>query len=430
MIIYSENISPRLTYTLNHIFWHRFGINFHVTKNPIEFKNALGAKINYSNKKFDQAIQIVPQGLLFETHINNEKPLIEHQEKFPVLFPTIADDIGFDIFSSVFWLLSRYEEYQEHNTDAYNRFPAIESFAFKNGFLDLPVVDAWINYLGNLIHEKFSDIELREFMFKNITTIDVDSPWCYKNKGFLRNFAGLLRDSISLNIYNVKLRLSVLLNIMPDPWFKFDWLTEQAAAMEKRLLFFIHVGDYGKYDKTTKYSGRSFSNFINSISNKADIGLHPSFKAALNKNRFAAEIKRLEALLNKKIQKSRQHFLVFSINEYYKLLMELGISEDYTMGFADKPGFRAGTSNSFYFYDLFDNQETKLLIHPFAVMDRTLNSYENKSVETAIDTINKLAKNVKQVEGTFISLWHNESLSDNFEWKGWLEVFMNSIRIK
>jgi len=40
-----------------------------------------------------------------------------------------------------------------------------------------------------------------------------------------------------------------------------------------------------------------------------------------------------------------------------------------------------------------------------------------------IETIKKLIEEVKKVDGTFSSLWHNESLSDEQRWKGWRRVY-------
>jgi len=97
--------------------------------------------------------------------------------------------------------------------------------------------------------------------------------------------------------------------------------------------------------------------------------------------------------------------------------------EDYTMGYAAEPGFRAGICTPFYFYDLDYETETKLLVYPFTVMDGTLRDYKDVGIEEAKAIIQSLIYEVKAVNGTFISLWHNESLSDQGRWKGWREVY-------
>ncbi len=72
--------------------------------------------------------------------------------------------------------------------------------------------------------------------------------------------------------------------------------------------------------------------------------------------------------------------------------------------------------------------ETKLKVHPFAVMDGTLKDYLNTSTDEAIEIIEKLIIEVKKVNGCFISLWHNESLSNQGKWKDWLEVYKHLLK--
>ena len=98
------------------------------------------------------------------------------------------------------------------------------------------------------------------------------------------------------------------------------------------------------------------------------------------------------------------------------------------MGFASYPGFRAGTSYNFYFFDLEDNCTTNLLIHPFSVMDVSLRLYLNLNPIEALSLIQKLVKHVKYVNGTFISIWHNESLNYQGTWDGWSLVYEDMIK--
>jgi hypothetical protein len=93
------------------------------------------------------------------------------------------------------------------------------------------------------------------------------------------------------------------------------------------------------------------------------------------------------------------------------------------MGFASEPGFRAGTSRPFYFYDLDTEFETKLRVHPFQVMDATLCLYQKMNPEDAVRRVKPIIDEVKKVNGTFTLLWHNESLSEMKPWVGWQNVY-------
>ena len=57
-------------------------------------------------------------------------------------------------------------------------------------------------------------------------------------------------------------------------------------------------------------------------------------------------------------------------------------------------------------------------------MDITPLHYFKLTPEQAIEKNRELLKKVKDVNGTFISLWHNESLSGALRWQGgWPTVY-------
>jgi hypothetical protein len=56
-------------------------------------------------------------------------------------------------------------------------------------------------------------------------------------------------------------------------------------------------------------------------------------------------------------------------------------------------------------------------------MDVTLQQYLEHKPDEAWEEIQNLMNEVKNVKGTFVSVWHNESVNDRGIWKGWREVF-------
>ena len=74
----------------------------------------------------------------------------------------------------------------------------------------------------------------------------------------------------------------------------------------------------------------------------------------------------------------------------YNHLLAAGITHDYSMGFADRVGFRAGTCTPFYFYDLDFEIQTPLKVFPFALMDTTLNDYMKLTPKQSLGRIRDL----------------------------------------
>jgi hypothetical protein len=135
------------------------------------------------------------------------------------------------------------------------------------------------------------------------------------------------------------------------------------------------------------------------------------------------EIQRLEFITGLKITSNRFNYLRFTMPASFVSLGRIGITDDYSMGYATRSGFRAGTCSPFYFFNLLKNERTNLKLHPFAFMDTTLARYNKLGTKDSLEKILLMMKWVKEVEGPFVGIWHNNSFIDTGIWKGWENVF-------
>jgi len=423
ILIYSPKTSPRLEFILKFIFKDVQGVEFQLTQDQSEFKSSKLAKLNYSSEKIEGSVQIEPVSFLFETDILHKKIKVSEWENYKVFFETSHNsDVPFDLFAASFYLISRYEEYLPFSADQHGRFEADQSLAYKYGFLYDPIVDQWSCKLAGIIQNKFPEYKTCEREFKYISTIDVDNAYAYLYKGTVRTIGATMRDLLKLN-FNENIKRFQSLSGEKDPFDTYGYLDALHKQYGIEPHWFFLVGNYNTYDKNLPLDNESFQELIREISENAEIGIHPSYESNRNFKQLKKEFDYLSALSSKPIIKSRQHFLKLLFNETYQNLLKLGIKEDYTLGYATDVGFRAGTCTPFYFYDLYAEKETDLKIFPFQVMDATLNQYLKLNVTQAIEKVSEIINKVKQVKGTFISLWHNESLSDHGHWKGWEPVY-------
>jgi hypothetical protein len=188
------------------------------------------------------------------------------------------------------------------------------------------------------------------------------------------------------------------------------------------VICFILLGDWGKFDKNIHWENDNFGQLIKMLDKRCELGIHPSYASHLQFDKIKNEIERLEKIIGHEIPQSRQHFLRLRFPETYYLLIKAGVTKDYSMGFADEVGFKAGTSFPFYFFDLNANIQTSLMIQPFMYMDSALKDYLKYSPEKAQETVQLLIKEVKEVGGEFCFIWHNSSIHDKGEWNGWKEI--------
>lgn len=417
MIYIIASHSNRLEYVCRQIFNRWLNVEFEICQ-PNDFKaDANDAVINYSNSITDNALNIAPCGLLHQQGITDVSP--EWKEEH--LFPTECE-LGFDIFSAVFYLISRYEEYGEKATDKHGRYKQENSTLFKQGLLQTPVVDKWIEEFRLLINDKFR-IGIPKHTPINLTTIDVDNVYAFRNKGIVRHAISSMKDLIKGNRQDVLKRWKSLLHVEEDPFFNIEEVSQRLADENPNNVMFFHCGCYGKFDKKTIFPSFRYWKAKQRIDKQIVVGLHISYRAATNDTALKLEKWILEKCLGRAVTKCRFHYLKFALPHGYERLEELGFTDDYSMAYSDMAGYRAGTSKPFTFYNIEKEKETKLTIHPLIVMDKTLRSNMKLSVDAAYEYIDNLKKESNATGGDFTTLFHNENVADLNGWEEWGERF-------
>lgn len=430
MLIYTQNITNRLKYSCTVFFKNICKTRYELTEDQEYFIQYAGAKVNYTNKEALPGIQIIPAKLLFERGIKEQDIVLDEWEGVPVFYSNCSQGlIPFDVLSACFYLVTRYEEYLPFIGDEHGRFKAENSLAYQHNFLKIPVVDNWAKKFITQVNKIYPSSQFEKRKFEFIATIDVDSAYAYKNKGFIRMAGGFAKDILAFNFSNFKNRFATTFGKADDPFDTYDLLNQLHEKYEVDSLFFFLIANYGLNDKNLPHTSKKFQELIRSVADYNTIGIHPGYQSNSDATIVATEIGRLSEISRQTIEKSRQHFLMLRFPETYANLADNGILEDYTMGYASYPGFRAGTCSSYPFYNIQNETITNLRIFPFTVMDATLNKYMNKTPEEAIQILGELIDEVKSVNGTFISLWHNESLSEKWHWKGWRVVYEEMLKL-
>ncbi|NLP58790.1 polysaccharide deacetylase family protein [Lutibacter sp. B1] len=428
LLIYTHKITPRLNYIFKHFFTRILQIPVTFTTRVDEFVAHNGPKITYSKSALGSEFFIRSHDLLFEQGINDIDINISMWDDVPCFFPSgEISNIPYDIFAASFYLISRYEEYLPHVQNEHECFPPEESIAFKNNFLEKPVIDIWAFKFLELLKEKFPKYYFKTREFDLTSTINVNRAFTYKHKGIVRTVGGFFNDFFHLRFVNLYNRLLAIFNFRKDPYNTFSEILEIKDQLNINTLFFFSIGDFTTYDKNISFSNYKFRSLIKSVADYAKIGLQPSYFSYKNAEKLKKEKLRLENIINTPVIFSRQYYLRLSIPETYQNLIDLDFEEDYTMGYVRCAGFRASTCTPFYFYDLDFEIQTPLKIIPFAFTDFTLKEHMGLSNEESLHRILKLKQEVKKVNGTFVSVFHNETLSENNYWKGWSSIYKTMV---
>lgn len=422
-IIYAAFTSNRLTYVLDFIFNEVLGVEYILTNAETEYLSSPYFRINYSHKNLISDLHIGSSGLLYETEIVEKEIYCTKWNELPIFFQTQESEIPFDFFSAVFYLLSRYEEYLPHELDSYFRFPHVQSIAFQNNFLKLPLIDLWIEALKKTMFLKNQSVQFKENKFQILPTYDIDIAYSFKGKGFGRNIAGTLKDILKFNFKNISLRLNVLFANHKDPYDSFDFLDKIHEQFSLKPIYFFLLSEGSQYDKNIDCHSTLMKELISTIQSKYEIGIHPSWKSH---ERY--EVLQKETLLLNKVTKSRQHYIRFALPETFRDLQNVGITDDYSMGYGSINGFRASTSRSFNWFDVEKNEVSHLRLHPFCFMECNSFFEQKYTAEKASEELLHYVKVIKEVNGNLITIWHNFSLGTDPLWKGWKEMYVDFLQ--
>ena len=428
MILFANTITNRLRYIAGFIGHQIINEAIIVTDNRTDFIAYAGLKINYSNEQITTShFSIKPHSLLFENGIQSKIISCFETNGYKAFFKTNGD-FPFDIFAASFYLLSRYEEYLPHQKDMYGRYAHENSLAFKENFLNLPLVNIWLEDFKKSLKQKISSFTIHHSLFTFLPTYDIDEAYSYKHKDWWRSAGAAIKDLLKGKFERLSLRRKVLNSKMKDPFDSYDWMDNLHRQYELKPRYFFLVPDKtGKYDRNILPNKTALQVLIKQHSDKYQIGIHPSWQSGDEPLMIKKEKETIEKITQTKITASRQHFIRFTLAQTFRYLIDAGIKEDFSMGYGSINGFRTSIASPFYWYDLEKEISTDLLLYPFCYMEANSFFEQKFSSEQALEEMRYYYQQIKKVNGTFISIWHNTFLGTDERFKGWREIYKQFI---
>jgi hypothetical protein len=395
-----------------------------------DYKAFEGNKFSYTNQDLESNFHIVSHHLLFESGIKEQTIVMQnHDQYFKYFFKTFNSILPFDLFAASFYLVSRYEEYLPFVPDAFNRFEAMNSLAYQYDFLRIPLVNQWIAEFEKLLHKKFPKLIIKHREYNFVSTLDIDNAYKYQEKGVMRSIGGYLKALFEFDKADLRQRTAVLLKKEKDPFDSYDYQLEIQKKYKLKVIYFFLLGDYGVNDKNHPSNNYGFQQLIKHLDDYAETGIHPSFGSNGNPNQLKVEINRLAKITHREIFHSRQHFSMLKFPDTYATLLELGITNDYSMGYSMFNGFRASFCMPFYWYDLDDELETGLKIHPFCLSETSLRFKDNALPGNVAEIAAPIINEVKKYNGELVTIFHNDTMGTALGWVDWKNVYEEIVKI-
>lgn len=352
-------------------------------------------------------------------------------------------DLNFDLFGSIFFLISRYEEVACDSLDQYERFPVSESMLYRDKLYLRPIVNEYISVLVEILKTQNFDAQLKQHRYRQVITCDIDllSFPPVKSKvdavKFIASQAFRTKSPLNPLINILKIVKSKLLGYRFDPFNTFELLLHRSEETNSELIFYLMSGDTeSKMDGNYSLDDDRLIDVVKHLAGHDNIsfGLHGSFDAYQS----GPEIKRQKRVLERFFEKhdidhsikhNRQHYLRWNGSTTPSAIAKAGFKYDSTLSFAETSGFRSSCCYEYPLYDLVARQPLPVIENPLTVMDGSLLQPKYLGIDSndeAVDYIWSIKNQCIKYGGTFTLLWHNSSLTSDFE----KEIFLRATETK
>lgn len=385
-LVFCQDVTPRVEYVFRHVFTHVFEIEISFTNVLDTFVAHNGPKMSYGKQPLGNEFFVEAVPLLFEQGIQEIDIQIQQKEGRPYFFAVgKKSTFPFDVFAAIFYLLSRYEEYLPHVTDAYDRFTAQQSLAYREKFLEMPLVDFWLKDFYSSLISAFPELNTpSEGQVRFMPLMEIDSPYKYKNKSFFMNFYQWLKSMKELDLWSLVEMPLVLLNLRKDPWDIFSFYIDefQKKAFSTRFFFLYSKASY--LDRGVSPFNSAFKSLIKGVADYFPVSLLVSYTGQRSSSIFKKEKEGLSLLIHRALSSTRFAWDADLSTSSYRHLITQEIHHDFSMGYSHALGYRASTAIPFSLFDLANETKTEVVLYPFVA------SYKVFDVHHPLKTIKKL----------------------------------------
>ena len=434
LITFPRHFLPERQYTIDILMGEILGLDYRSEPKPQQDYEIL---LENGNKLIikDGFFSLISNGgsYLKENWLPGRVRYIKNQftrgRDIPVLYGTqpmeITDrqiECRIDVVAAVFFMLSRWEEYVIRTRDMHQRFPATASLAFKNGFLDRPIVDEYAEMVWQMLKYLGCQQQRKNHPFTFVLTHDVDAllKWLDWNH-VLRTAAGdiLKRRQYRTALSRVHEYKKIAGKKMKDPFDTYDWLMDLSESLHLKSHFYFKSSELSKVpeDNRSPYPlrHRKTSEIFARIKKRGHIiGFHPGYDTYQNESLWEQQKKQLAEACGSRITCGRQHYLRFEVPYTWQLWENQHMEIDSTCGYADREGYRCGTGHAFTVFNILTRKPLKLKEQPLIFMDKRNFSCGGYSGTSLFEhNLTRIIDSARTFNTPVTLLFHNQTFEDN-----------------
>ena len=285
----------------------------------------------------------------------------------------------------------------------------------------------WIEVMWHAILDDVKDLPVLRMSFQ--PTFDVDVAYKHLGRPRWKSLLLQARDLVLGRWSLVVERRLTLRGKKKDAFDTYGWIRECHA--EESVGWFVLAADRKPpHDIGLDPNGEALPALVEVLGQGNDVvGWHPSYAAVDNQTVRGLEKARFESWRHGNAHVVRTHYLRGAPGRWWREAVASGVESDASLGWSRDVGFRSGFSRSFVAYDLDAESTLSLVVRPLAVMDTAMRVGLGWSSSDARGHMEAMMELVKEVGGTWMSCWHNTSVSDEGEWQGWRATYVHMVEV-
>lgn len=410
-----NNNIPERTYAVRILFQHFLGLDVEIQS--MEITKTI---VSWSNKQivFDDCLWSHNDCLEYLNEENLPKVFYDTnkfvlEKDIPVIYGTSkldcqADSIycGIDVFASIFFMLTRWEEYIVKERDEYKRFIGKNSIAFKHGFLNRPVVNEYVEFVWNMLTSLGFEGPRKKRLFQIVLTHDVDDP-------FMRLRIARVSKYIFQSVCKLQFQeaLGYLPDLSKDPYNSYDFLMDISESLNIKSHFYFMSSHWHIMErKKSPYLTRRLKSVVSRIEDRGHIiGFHPGYFSVDSLENWIEEKEWAESFLQRQLKEGRQHYLRFIMPETFSFWERNSMDIDSSLSYHDEDGFRCGTGDIYPVFNFLTRNCYHLCERPLILMDATVSSYKHCSMNEIVRIMNYYLSIGKRYQMPITFLFHNSS---------------------
>lgn len=230
-----------------------------------------------------------------------------------------------------------------------------------------------------------------------------------------------------------RLRQAARFLLGQEDWWTFDRLLEWESDSGIPATYHFHADPQSKtlkrwlFDPGYDIASPRLKALLRQLAAQGHtIGLHPGFETWQDAEQIAAQRTRVEQSAGVPVNHCRQHWLRFSWQSTWMAQQTAGLTQDTTLMFNDRPGFRNSSALAWHPWHTASAAALYLTALPSVFMDSYFYDYQPMTPAARQMAMRHWLQECHSVGGEIAVLWHPHTLTTDY---GWSDGFRDAVKL-